>query len=393
MLSRRGVCLCLACILLVWSRGLYAQIIDFGPAEDYKVGWAPVDIVAGDFNGDGKLDLLTVSSPDLSRFPQISLLFGNGDGTFQQVRYAATPKTAGPSAVVAGDFNGDGKLDVAIAAIDFMASSHESVIWVLLGNGDGTFQPAVSYPFQAVLTGLAAGYLNGDNKLDLVAVDRHDGNVFVLLGKGDGTFVRRPSFTAGAGANSVAVGDFNLDGKADLALANPKAKAMLVALGNGDGSFQPLVSWTVPDVPLFSVIADLNKDGYPDIATGNWDNTVSVLLGTGNGAFQPAVTYSDIPTPSRPVVADFNGDGWPDLVVANNDSANTITVLPGIGYGAFGAPLTFYINHSLWGMTPIEVVAVDLNGDGKPDVGVADYDFAVGSNHHSYVSVFLNVTL
>src|SRR5439155_13909145 len=198
---------------------------------NYAVGTDPRSVAVGDFNGDGKPDLAVANTGSST----ISVLLGNGDGTFQAAQTFAAG--ASPWSVTAGDFNDDGKQD--LAAANFGSAD----VSVLLGNGDGTFQAAVSYPSGTGSLShnhpesVRAGDFNADGKPDLT-VANNDASVSVLLGNGDGTFQAARTFWAHIHPASVAVGDFNRDGNQDLAVANFDSGDVSVLLGNGDGTLQ-----------------------------------------------------------------------------------------------------------------------------------------------------------
>jgi len=334
-----------------------------------------ISVAVGAFNGDGKPDLATVTSynpvdPEVT----VSILLGNGDGTFQApVNYAAG---SGPYSVAVGDFDGDGKPDLAVADAGGGVS-------VLLNNGDGTFQAAVNYGAGSEPFCVAVGDFNGDGKPDLAVANYNNGSagtVSVLPGKGDGTFRAAVTYAAGGWARSVAVGDFNGDGKPDLAVAHDYGVSVL--LGNGDGTFQAAANYAWGSIPYSVAVGDFNGDGKADLAVANFYDTVSVLLGNGDGTFQAAVNYSAGSGPYSVAVGDFNGDGKPDLAVANNNngSAGTASVLLGNGDGTFQAA----VNYSA-GSGPYSVAVGDFNGDGKPDLAVANN----GGGSNSNVSVLL----
>src|SRR5208283_3811834 len=265
--------------------------------------------------------------------------------------------------VAVADVNGDGKPDVVV-------SNGNGTVGVLLGNGDGTFQPAVTFnPGLQSQAGIALADLNGDGKPDLLVANAS--GVAVLLGNGDGTF--QPAVTYGSGGSSpwsVAVADVNRDGKPDLIVANYSSSTVGVLLGNGDGTFQPAATYgSGGNGPWSVAVADVNGDGNPDLLVVNvFDNTVGVLLGNGDGTFQAAVTYSSgggFRAPSI-AVADLNGDGKPDLAVANDCGGcdGSVAVLLGNGDGTF-RPAVLYDSG---GDLTLEVAIADVNGDGKPDL-------------------------
>src|SRR6266699_280774 len=301
-----------------------------------------------------------------------------------QTEYVAGSQQ-GPSNIVVGDFNGDGKPDLAVANFG------DWNVYVLLGNGDGTFQVARSVYFNgggARFWYIAEGDFNGDGKLDLAVTDYSNNNVSVLLGNGDGTFQAAQSLPVGINPWYFAVGDFNSDGMLDLAVADygcsqechpSPSNTVLVLLGNGDGTFRPAPNLTVGNGPAGVAVADLNGDGKPDLVVANFDdNTLSVLLGNGDGTFQAAQTFGGVgPKPQTVAVGDFNGDGKPDLVAPNYGS-NSISVLLGNGDGTFQAAQNYLVDSA-----PVFLAVGDLNGDGKPDLAVADL-------HTFNISVLIN---
>jgi hypothetical protein len=227
--------------------------------------------------------------------------------------------------VAVGDFNGDGKLDLAVAGYGLYLDSYgywhdfDETVRVLLGKGDGTFQPAQAFPAGYSPQCVAVGDFNGDGKFDL-AVANLIGGVSVLLGKGDGTFLPAQGYAAGVGPVSVAVGDFNGDGKQDLAVANkgniPDNGSVSVLLGKGDGTFLPAQTYAAGSYAYAVAVGDFNGDGIPDLAVAA--ATVRVLLGKGDGTFQTTnVSYIAGIHTSSVAVGDFNGDGKPDLAVSN----------------------------------------------------------------------------
>src|SRR6266700_2921229 len=258
----------------------------FNPQTEYVAGSknGPSGIAVGDFNGDGKLDLAVANYGDNS----FSVLLGNGDGTFQPPR--TLPIGTHPALVAVGDFNGDGKPDLAISSVG------DNTVSVLLGNGDGTFLAPQVTPVGLNPWYFAVGDFNGDGKLDLAVADygcpldctsSPSNTVTVLLGNGNGTFLPGPSLTVGNGPAGVAVGDFNGDGKPDLAVANLNDNTLSILLGNGDGTFQaPQTFAGVGTKPYFVAVGDFNRDGKPDLViTNHLGNTVTVLLGNGDGTF------------------------------------------------------------------------------------------------------------
>jgi hypothetical protein len=224
--------------------------------------------VVADFNDDGLADLAVTNYEGQS----VSILLGNGDGTFR----AATTYSLGIycAAIVAGDFNGDGIPDLAIGA-----DTGSTTLDILLGNGDGTFR--VSSFSTGGAQALAAADFNSDGKLDLATP------LGILPGNGDGTFGALLAFPSALSTNWIVAGDFNGDGMIDIASANESGNTLGIFFGNGDGTFQPLASFTVGSGPYATVVADFNGDGRPDFAVVNSDRSVSILLGGTSASAAP----------------------------------------------------------------------------------------------------------
>ncbi len=296
----------------------------FQPAVSYGVDANPISIIVGDFNGDGKPDVVVANQGGNT----VSVLLGNGDGTFQPaVSYEAGPY---PTWVAMGDFNLDGKLDLVVAIQGNNFNCYASYVSVLLGNGDGTFQAPVEYGTGGACPGsVAVSDVNGDGKPDLVVANFCEtygncpyGTAGVLLGNGDGTFQAAVSYALLYAEVSdddyVAVGDLNGDGKPDIVVG--LVGGVDVLMGNGDGTFQTSVFYS-SGAPVASdvVIADVNGDGKPDLLMANfYGGSVDVLLGNGDGTFQPPLSFNSGYVYSYALaVADVNGDGQLDVVVTN----------------------------------------------------------------------------
>jgi hypothetical protein len=340
--------------------------LSFLPALNDSLVFEPYSVAVGDFRGIGKQDLVTANY--CCNTTTASVFLGNGDGTFQAaVNYGAGNS---PDFVAVGDFNRDGKLDLVVAnecGNDPTCQSGGTVS-VLLGNGDGTFQAAASSGVGTTPLWVAVGDFNHDGKPDLVTANFGSGNVSVLLGNGDGTFQTAVSYGAGGfDPDSVAVGDFNGDGKLDLAVANEASNNVGVLLGNGDGTFRAAVNYSVGTDPISVAVGDLKGDGKLDLMVVNYTgNNVSVLLGNGDGTFQAAVNYPVGSYPQTAAVGNFNGDGKPDLAVAN-DITNNVSVLLGNGDGTFQAAMNYPVGYG-----PASVAVGDFNSDGKTDLVTAN---------------------
>jgi hypothetical protein len=329
----------------------------FVTAKNTATGANPQYLAVGDFNGDGKPDVVTVSGGTAS------VLLGNGNGTFQSAVNSTTVKY--PSSVAVADVNGDGKPDL------ITASYLNSTVSVVLGNGNGTFRSPVNYAVESPIC-LAVGDLNGDGKPDLAVGTHYSKNaISILLGNGDGTFGAASSVAAGYGSNAVAVGGFNGDGKLDLVTQFNAVPGGAVLLGNGNGTFQSAVNYTGAGGPV--AVADFNGDHKADLCEFE-NGEVALLLGNGNGTFKPAKDYYyagglNLP-PGGLAVADINGDGRPDVIIANgHDYSDCISVLLNNGKGILAAPLLYVAD-----VGPIAVAAADFNGDGRADLVVANND-------------------
>jgi hypothetical protein len=355
----------------------------FLPAVNYPVGTNPFAVAVGDFNRDGIPDLAVANAFQVSPEGTISILLGNGDGTFQTA-LNFNSGGAEPSKLAVGDFNADGKLDLAVANYGGGGANNVSV---LLGNGDGTFKPAVSYMTGPMPSSVAAADFNGDGKLDLAVTNNgglNGSTVSVLLGKGDGTFNAAVNYPTHTTPVSVIAADFNRDGKPDLAVADYNAGDLAIFLGKGDGTFQAAVYYpAMPSAltgPESVATADFNGDGKLDLAVAT--APVSVLLGNGDGTFQAAASYTAGVFPHDIAIGDFDSDGKLDLAVAEpalpTREGNIVDILSGNGDGSFQAPVSYTV-----GLGPVAVAAADLNHDGLLDLAVANID-------STNVSVLLN---
>jgi uncharacterized protein (TIGR03437 family) len=342
----------------------------FAPAtgSPFATGATPVSVATGDFNGDGNPDVV-VSNATSNAGNTVTVLLGDGTGGFMMA--AGSPFTVGtnPASVAVGDFNGDGNLDIVTA------NSGDNTVTVLLGNGSGGFTAATGSPFPVGTkpNSVAVADFNGDGNPDLVTANTGGDDVSVLLGNGSGGFTPAAGspFAVGLFPQSLAVGDFNGDGKPDIVTANSGDNAVRVLLGNGSGGFTGGGAFPAGSFPQSVAVIDFNADGKPDIVAANsGSHSVTVLLGNGSGGFAAATgsPFAVGTNPQSVIAADVNGDGKPDIVTANSGD-NTVTVLLGNGLGGFtaagGSPFAA-------GATPVSVAAADFNGDGRPDIAIAN---------------------
>jgi hypothetical protein len=323
-------------------------------------------VVVNDFNGDGYQDLAILTS-----HTGLVIFLGNGSGGFTPAAGGPYSVGSNPNGIVAADFNGDGIPDLAIT------SSGNNNMTVLLGNGDGTFTAASGSPFGvgSYPQGLAVGDFNGDGIADLAIAASSSYQVTVLLGNGTG------GFTAASGSpiavnypTAVAVADFNGDGIADIAVAEGQDNVVAVFLGNGQGGFTSAGSPTpVGNVPWAMVTADFNGDGKADLAVINYEGSnVTVLLGNGTGGFAQSTgsPFEVGPYPFTIASGDFNGDGHPDLAVSITGN-NGVAILLGNGSGGFTSPAYSPLQPLVGGYA---VAVGQFNGDGHTDLAVGGYN-------------------
>jgi hypothetical protein len=394
-------------------------LLSFSAPVTYNIGTqsdtfvpnaAPINVVTADFNGDGKLDLVVAHKAENS----VYFLAGNGDGAFQSaVQIPIGEAIEGREFV--GDFNNDGKLDLFLPG-DTSTANHPII---LLGNGNGTFQPRIDSSSFAVTgtypRGWCVGDFTGDGKLDIAVTlpsttINDAGGYLVLPGNGDGTFkaaIVGPLNALHYSRWSTAA-DVNGDGKLDLITADGQGVGdqvgtaeLSVLLGNGDGTFQPPTHYSSPQTesdenvvvnPEDVMVADVNHDGRLDAIVSDYDHNINVFLGNGDGAFQQAMGIPDLEYPRDVVATDVNGDGVVDLVVGNlgvgpGGSAfaqegtvpGSVSILLGNDNGTFQPAIQY--NSVFY---PGWAAVGDFNGDDRPDLAITQV-----SNGHS-VNVMLD---
>jgi hypothetical protein len=375
----------------------------FQPARVLNVGEDGVALAAGDFRGDGKLDLAVASTFGYSSvtfgFNNVSVLLGNGDGTFAPRSYGTSLH---PEAVATGDFTGSGKQDIVTVANAAAYESAPGTVQVLLNNGDGTFRSGPTLgtgtrPTEWVVVGdfnteaVVVGDFLGNGKLDIAvttgATGSHHALVRLFLGNGDGTFQPGQSIDLGDQhiTGAMVVGDFSHDGRLDIAVLDSlsaSAGRVTILHNNGDGTFQ--VSQSIPVGGRYIsglAAADFNGDGNLDLVTTTLDldtdaarqqglRKVEVLFGNGDGTFQNPVSVGDAHASESLAVGDLRGNGKQDLVLTDFylSSGNLVDVMLGNGDGTFQAPVSYHV-----GKSPDAVVLGDFFGDGHLSIAVSDF--------------------
>jgi hypothetical protein len=333
--------------------------------------------IVADFNGDGILDLAGTSAGFAA------VMLGNGNGTFQsRVDYPAGGFTQD---LASGDFNGDGKADLIVTINDPQIG-----LALLTGNGDGTFRPPVNFPNTWHLDSPAviATDLDNDGRLDVVVAHQiacytapctTGRSITVLLGFGDGTFQTPWDMDVGTGMSRIVVGDFNRDTLKDLAIAGDRSQVyLLFGVGNGTFLQQPTITLTADTLGVDATdidIADFNRDAAPDlvVAIGLNGSRTAILLGNTDGTFrQPLIiTEPNLRVPQYQVVGDFNGDSFPDLALSLGfGSEGLMEILNGNGDGTFRAPVLYEVPPPKSSVSGGTIVSGDFNRDGKPDIAL-----------------------
>lgn len=336
----------------------------------YPVGKNPTAVSTADFNQDGLTDLITTNIGNNS----LSILFGNGDGTFKdQARIDAGKE---PRALALNDYNADGRLDVAVAC------SGSDQVALFFGLPKGAFGVGQRYPVHRTPVSIASGDVNGDQKPDLIVALRND-KVKVMLGNGDGTFLDGPFYEYGDTPTSLALADLNQDGKLDLAVTNggPMSSAVSIWLGNGDGTFRiPPTDYRTGKRPLTVSFADFNNDRMTDLLVINGEmDTFTTFLGNGDGTFLAGKESGADAGPVYGLARDFDGDRLADVAIVNVQS-NNLSILYGRGDGTFRYPPKHYRTKG----GPFAVATLALTTNQMEEPGLVTADNGAGS-----VSIFL----
>ncbi|MEC4674783.1 MAG: VCBS repeat-containing protein [Nitrospirota bacterium] len=353
----------------------------------YKVGKNPTAIRSADFNHDGFTDLVTSNISANS----LSVLLGNGDGSFQtpvSIRVCKQPRN-----LTIFDFNHDTHDDLAIAC------SGSNQVAIFVGQGDGTFNKLAEYLVKGTPVSFANGDFNNDQQMDLAVALRND-KLQLLFGQGAGKFRVGPLYVYGDTPTSVAAADLNRDGFVDLAVSNggPMSSAVSIWLGQGDGTFLSPTDYRTGKRPLSVSFADFNNDSLLDLLVVNGQmNTITIFLGNGDGTFQDGIDSGGDAGPNHAIAQDFDGDKLLDIAVVNIQSGS-MSVLFGKGDGTFQYPPRDYATpRGPFAMTSL-LVAVDRNEQpGLAIVNNAEHSVSVFLHHglktrerHSVISLSAN---
>jgi type II secretory pathway component GspD/PulD (secretin) len=349
------------------------------PITSLATGNAPDFVTTADLNADNFQDLIVANFTDNN----LSVFLGKGDGTFQNPITPAPTTGVGPISIATGTFNSKNNTNVDLA----VANQTDNTLSILLGNGDGTFTAAPGSPIKTGNhpTSVVSATLIAGGQSDLIVANQQDNTLSIFMGNGDGTFGPAVNLATGLAPTGLVVADFNNDGKLDLAVTNQTDNSVSIYLGNGDGTFTKPVSFPTGEAPLYVTAADFNGDNILDLAVANngagtstlSGNSVSILLGVGDGTFRAATNFPAGNGPTSIAVADFNVDGRPDLAVSAQTD-NAVALLLGLGDGTFSPFFEFPV-----GTNPVSLATAVLTDSGQPDLVVAN-------NDSNTVSVIIN---
>ena len=338
------------------------------------VGTAPGTVVIADVNGDGKPDILVANEQSNN----VTILLGDGKGNFAESQGSPFQAGHAPNDIALGDFNRDGKLDIAFA------NHEEKHLTVLLGDGQGGFISAPNSPFSVEVQphthGVAAADFNGDGNPDLVTDSWGNNQIEIVYGDGKGGFSTHGAFLA-VGKHPyqrVRVADLNGDGNADIITTNLEGDDVTILLGDGRGGFNPSAGspFRCGDSPFSVAVGDVNNDGKLDLAIVNSPGStpdglgrdgLTILLGNGSGGFTKLIG-SPFATGIRPnlaAVGDVNGDGFADIAVSSPDGSNIMLFLMSKEGVAGGSTIPV-------GGKPKGLAIHDLNGDGRGDLVITN---------------------
>lgn len=323
---------------------------------NYIVGQAPSQAAIADFNSDGNKDIAVLNSGGNS----ISLMFGKGKNSFNDAE-TIMGICISPNGLISADFNSDGKMDLAVSC----GNSNTAAIEILLGVGNGTFQASQSILLDVaenIPKALIAADFNNDGKLDIALTSAGAGVVAVRFGNGDGSFQSAQIYSVGLSPVAIGDADLNKDGKLDLLVANAQSDNVSVLMNNGSGLFLTAVNYDSVN-PVAFAVADFNNDSFKDIAVVNASNSsVGLFINDQTGSFNAGVDLGVGGSPNSIVAVDFNKDGNMDLFISNGDD-NNLTEIDGLGTGIFQSPTNISVVTN-----PIFMTASDLDMDTITDL-------------------------
>jgi hypothetical protein len=349
-------------------RTLLSAAISFAAHTDITVGNAPVAVVAGDFTDNGDQDLAVADEVNHT----VTILLGNGAGSFTQG--AVLTLSAPPTQIITGDFNGDGKPDLAVASSPGNSNAGTTVT-VFLNEGDDTWSLGEATTIETGVgttepIQIAAGNFNGDGHLDIVATEYSNSEVAFLAGTGTGTFATPVTYSVPSAPTAIAIGDFNGDGNEDVAVT--EGSEVDVLNGSGTGTFSAGSQTSITGTGATAIAtAFLSGDTKPDLVVGSSDGTVSLLTNAGS-SFSVTSTALAAGGITGLATADFNLDGLQDVAAVDGGSsflpgADDVSVVTGATGGTNGGVTSFAT-----GSYPQGIAVADFNNDGKPDIAAVN---------------------
>jgi hypothetical protein len=357
------------------SFGIATSSVMFDTNLDFPTGIQPYTVATGDFNKDGREDIV-VTNNNITTGTTMSILMNTSTSTVSFANKVDYTTGESPMAVAVGDLNNDGFVDIVVT------NDASSTISIFLNKGNGTFANKVDYPFSGAVYSIVIGDLNNDGKADLVATDGVNNLVSIFMNTSTTTisFATKVDYTTGSNPNSVAIGDLNNDGKMDLAVANFFSDSVSIFINNGNGTFASKVDYTTGTTPVSVAIGDLNNDGKMDLAVVNYSSaSVSTFLNNGNGTFATKVDYTTGNVPDSVAIDDLNNDGFMDILTASTGQ-NAVIIFLNDSLGNFTSTTTAFT-----GFQPNFVATADFNNDGKVDIITPN----IGSDS---VSVIINIS-